>query len=86
MTRMEITLPESLKLFVEGQVSGGEYGTVSEYLGALIREAQRRADRQELEAMLLEGLQSPTSKMTAVEWSELRERVLSRSPELQGHE
>jgi antitoxin ParD1/3/4 len=86
MTSMEITLPDPLKRFVEEQVSKGEYATVSEYLGALIREAQRRADHHELEAMLLAGLQSPTSEMTAAEWSALRARVLSRSPELQGQE
>jgi antitoxin ParD1/3/4 len=86
MTSMEITLPEPLKLFVEEQVSKGEYATVSEYLGALIREAQRRADQHGLEAKLLAGLQSPTSEMTAAEWSALRARVLSRSPELQGQE
>jgi antitoxin ParD1/3/4 len=40
MTSMEISLPEPLKLFVEEQVSKGGYGTASEYLGALIRDAQ----------------------------------------------
>jgi antitoxin ParD1/3/4 len=86
MTSMNISLPEPLKLFVEEQVSKGGYGTASEYLGDLIREAQRRADRQELEEMLLAGLQSPTSEMTADEWSALRDRIVSRSPELQGQE
>jgi antitoxin ParD1/3/4 len=86
MTSMEISLPEPLKLFVEEQVSKGGYGTASEYLGALIRDAQRRADQHALEAILLAGLESPTSEMTADEWSALRDRVLSRSPELQGQE
>ena len=43
MTSMNISLPEPLKLFVEEQVSKGGYGTASEYLGDLIREAQRRS-------------------------------------------
>ncbi len=84
MTSMNISLPEPLKLFVEEQVSKGGYGTASEYLGELIREAQRRADQHELEDMLLAGLQSPASEMTADEWSALRDRIVSRSPELQG--
>ena len=84
MTSMNLSLPEPLKLFVEEQVSKGGYSTASEYLTELIREAQRRADQPELEAMLLAGLQSPTSEMTADEWSVLRDRILSRSPELQG--
>jgi antitoxin ParD1/3/4 len=86
MTSMIISLPEPLKLFVDEQVSKGGNSAASEYLGALIREAQRRADQHELEAMLLAGLQSPTSKMTADEWSALRDRVVARSPELQGQE
>jgi antitoxin ParD1/3/4 len=86
MTSMNISLPEPLKLFVEEQVSKGGYSTASEYLRDLIREAQRCADRQELEGRLLAGLQSPTSEMTAAEWSALRDRILSRSPELRGQE
>jgi antitoxin ParD1/3/4 len=79
---MNISLPEPLKLFVEDQVNKGGYSTASEYLRELIREAQRRKEHQELEAKLLAGLQNPTSEMTAGEWTMLRERILSRSPEL----
>ena len=82
MTSMNISLPEPLKLFVEEQVNKGGYSTASEYLRELIREAQHRKEHQELEAKLLAGLQSPTSEMTADEWTMLRERILSRSPEL----
>jgi len=84
MTSMNISLPEPMKLFVEEQVSKGGYSTVSEYLRELIREAQRRTDRQDLEAKLLAGLQSPTSEMTSDDWTALRERILTRSPELRG--
>jgi antitoxin ParD1/3/4 len=69
MTSMNISLPEPLRLFVDEQVSEGRYSTASEYLGALIREAQRLADQHELEAMLQADMQSPTSEMTAGEWS-----------------
>jgi antitoxin ParD1/3/4 len=81
MTSMNLSLPEPLKLFVEEQVSKGGYSTASEYLAELTREAQRRADQPELEAMLLAGLQIPTSEMTSEEWSVLRNRILSRSPD-----
>ena len=84
MTSMNISLPESLKLFVETQVSQGGYSTASEYLRDLIREAQRRESRRELEAKLAAGLQSPTSEMTADEWAALRERIFERNPELRG--
>jgi antitoxin ParD1/3/4 len=84
MTSMNISLPEPLKLFVEEQVNKGGYSTASEYLRELIREAQRRQERQELESKLLAGMQSPTSEMTADDWAALRERILTRSPELRG--
>ena len=84
MTSMNISLPEPMKLFVEEQVNKGGYSTASEYLRELIREAQRRTERQESEAKLLAGLQSPTSEMTADDWTALRERILSQSPELRG--
>ena len=84
MTSMNISLREPLKVFVEEQVSKGGYSTASEYLRELIREAQRRSDRQELEGKLLAGLRTPTSEMTADEWAALRERIVTRSPELRG--
>jgi antitoxin ParD1/3/4 len=82
MTSMNISLPEPLKVFVEEQVSKGGYSTASEYLRELIREAQRRKDREELESKLLAGVQSPTSEMTDEHWAALREAILVRSPEL----
>ena len=84
MTNMNISLPETLKHFVDEQVTKGGFSTVSDYLLELIREAQRRTDREELEAKLLAGLQSPTHQMSADDWTALRERVLARSPELRG--
>jgi antitoxin ParD1/3/4 len=86
MTSMNISLPEPLKLFVEEQVSKGGYSTASEYLRELIREAQRRSDRQELETKLLAGLNSPTSEMSPDEWTALRQRILRQSPELRDGE
>jgi antitoxin ParD1/3/4 len=82
MTSMNISLPEALKEFVEEQVSSGGYSTVSDYLRELIRDAQRRKERKELEAKLLAGLNSPSSEMTGDEWTRIREQVLTRSPEL----
>lgn len=84
MTSMNVSLLEPLKLFVEEQVRGGGYSTASEYLRELIREAQRRKERQELESRLLAGLQAPTSEMTSDDWAALRGRILDRSPERRG--
>ena len=53
---MNISLPEALKGFVDGQVSGGAYGSSSEYVRDLIRKEQ---DRLKLRALVLDGLESP---------------------------
>ena len=55
MTTMNLSLPEPLQEFVEEQARIGGYGTASEYVQSLIREAQLRAARQELDAKLLDG-------------------------------
>ena len=55
MPTMNISLPESLRAFVEEQVSQRRYGTTSEYVRDLIRRDQ---DRQHLRDLLLAGANS----------------------------
>jgi antitoxin ParD1/3/4 len=68
MTTMNISLPDEMKRFVEAQMAQEGYASASEYLRALIRDAQKRHAKQELEAKLLEGLHGPTVKMTRKDW------------------
>jgi antitoxin ParD1/3/4 len=61
MTTVNISLPESMKTFVEEQAAKEGYASVSEYLRAVIRDLQqRKARKAELEAKLLEGVRPPT--------------------------
>jgi antitoxin ParD1/3/4 len=85
MTTMNISLPDEMKAFIEAQMAQEGYASASEYLRTLIREAQKRLAKQELEAKLLEGLQSPASEMTDADWTALRQRIYERSSELRGH-
>ena len=76
MTTMNISLPESLKHFVDEQVSGRGYGTSSEYVRELIRRDQ---DRKRLRELLLDGAASPEAPMDGQVYFEgLRERVRAR--------
>ena len=52
---MNVSLPESLKDFVDEQVTRRGYGTSSEYVRELIR---RDSDRLQLRGLLLEGAAS----------------------------
>lgn len=73
MGTMNISLPDTLKSFVDEQVSQGSYGTSSEYVRELIRKDQ---DRLRLRGLLLAGAaseaQAPTEPAT---FERLRERV-----------
>jgi antitoxin ParD1/3/4 len=73
MSTMNISLPETLKSFVDEQVAGRGYGTSSEYVRALIRKDQ---DRQHLRRLLLGGAESaPGGPADAAYFEALRTRV-----------
>ncbi|MFO8236912.1 MAG: type II toxin-antitoxin system ParD family antitoxin [Prochlorococcaceae cyanobacterium] len=55
MATMNVSLPDSLKTYVDEQVDRGTYGTASEYIRDLIRKDQERAT---LRALLIEGISS----------------------------
>ena len=57
MSTMDLTLPDSLRAFVESQAARKGYGSTNDYLEALIREDQRKAEEHEIEVKLLEALQ-----------------------------
>ena len=56
MTTVTISLPDSLKAFVDQQLATKGYGNVSEYFRSLLREAQAQEAEARLETLLLEGL------------------------------
>ena len=70
---MNISLPDSLKSFVDDQVSQRGYGTCSEYVRELIRKDQ---DRLTLRGLLLAGAESaPTAPADVAYFDALRRRV-----------
>lgn len=76
MSTMNISLPESLKEFVDTQVGSRGFGTSSEYVRELIRKDQ---DRQQLRGLLLAGAQSaPTAPVDASYFDALRKRINSK--------
>ena len=73
MSTMNISLPNSLKSFVDQQVSERGYGTSSEYVRELIRKDQ---DRQRLRGVLLAGAATaPASPADAAYFAGRRDRV-----------
>ena len=73
MTTMNISLPDTMKAYVDQRVSQDGYGTSSEYVRELIR---RDKDRSQLRAMMLAGLESPvTGQADADYFKSLRKQV-----------
>jgi len=63
MPTMNISLPDSLREFVEHRVTAGQFGSSSEYMRALIRQDQVRTQKIEaMQARVDEGLASGTSE------------------------
>lgn len=78
MSTMNISLPDSLKEFVDEQVNQRGYGTSSEYVRELIRRDQ---DRLHLRGLLLAGATSaPTKPVDGSYFEGLRRRVRSSKP------
>jgi antitoxin ParD1/3/4 len=75
MTTMNISLPDAMKAFVDGQVTQGGYGTSSEYVRELIRKEQARLQFRQL---LLDGLNSaPLAPADAKYWKR-KHKLLSK--------
>jgi antitoxin ParD1/3/4 len=85
MTTLTISLPDSLKEFIEREVQTKGYGNVSEYVRGLLRDAQAKEVDVRLEALLIEGLTKGKDIPLSPEfWSELKQdaaKILARRKE-----
>ena len=80
METLNVSLPGSLKKYVQERVSTGGYGNTSEYVRDLIRGEQKQRAKAELEALIMEGINSgPSSEVNEEFWEGLRARVTQRS-------
>jgi len=70
---MNISLPPTLKDWVDEQVSRRGFGTASEFVRQMLREEQQRELRQRIDAALVEGIESgPSTPMTTQDWDDIR--------------
>jgi len=73
LTTLTISLPESLKEFIDVEVHTKGYGNVSEYVRGLLRAEQAKDADSRLEQLLLEGLASGEDiALTPDFWRELK--------------
>ncbi len=81
MQSMNISLPEPLKEFVDGQIAQGRYSSVSEYVRELIRADEKRKAEEQLEALLLEGLRGEETVFTSQDWQAIRQEAFDAGEE-----
>ena len=76
MATMNVSLPDSLKHFVQERANSSDYSNPSDYIRALIRADKQRAVEEKLEAALLEGLSSgPSVSIDNKFWERLNQRA-----------
>ena len=76
---MNISVPDDMKAFVEAEMAQEGYASASEYLRTLIRDAQKRRAKRELEAKLREALESgPATPMTREDWDSIEQEAMDR--------
>lgn len=74
MTTLNISLPETMRTFVNKQIKREGYSTVSEYIRQLIRNAQKESSEKQLESFLMEGLESgEATEMTKQDWKNVHQ-------------
>jgi antitoxin ParD1/3/4 len=78
MQSMNISLPDPLKQFVDGQIAAGRYSSVSEYVRELIRRDEKQKTLEQLEALLLEGLSTEETELTREDWTAIRKEARAR--------
>lgn len=72
---MNISLPESLKAFVDQRVAERGYGSHSEYVRDLVRRDELEAAKEQMRALITAGLHSEPGK----DWNTLRDELLQRA-------
>jgi antitoxin ParD1/3/4 len=74
---MTISIPDSIKELVDQEAASGAFPTADDYIRSLIEADQRREAQDHVEALIMEGLDSPSSEMTAQDWEDIRREGLA---------
>ncbi|TQE98396.1 MAG: type II toxin-antitoxin system ParD family antitoxin [Spiribacter salinus] len=78
MARMNVSLPEAMKRWVEQQVQSGRYSNKSEYVRELIqRDQERREKISRMQALVDEGLASGPGERSMAELRETGRQKIS---------
>ena len=72
-------MPNEMRRFVDERTAGEGFSTPTEYVRSLIREDQKRAAQEQVDALLLEGLNSgKAAPLTKDDWAAIRRTAKQR--------
>ena len=77
MATLNISLPDSMRKWIDGQIEAGEYADASDYVRDLIRHDQRERDR--LRLALIEGEKSGLSDRSVTDIALQTKRTVRRA-------
>jgi len=80
MSTLNISLPESMRAFIDEQVSTGGYSTASEYIRELVRAEQKRTTNEWLDRFLMGRFEK--TEYTEAQWDKMRRAAQERIEEL----
>ena len=78
MHSLNISLPEPVEEFVDGQIAAGRYGSAGEYMCKLIRADEKYKAEERVETLPLEGLQGAETELTPAGWGEIRQEAIAQ--------
>jgi antitoxin ParD1/3/4 len=78
-TTINVSLPSPMRAYLEKRVKLDGFGSISDFIRALVREDQKRQAQEELERRLLAALDtSEATPMTAQDWEEIKTAVKTK--------
>jgi antitoxin ParD1/3/4 len=78
MSTIQLDLPEPIRQFVDEQVAKEGFGGPGDYIQSILRDLQKRKAQEDVEAALLQGLDSPARELRSEEWADMRREALQR--------
>jgi antitoxin ParD1/3/4 len=78
-TSINVSLPASMKSWVDAVVSHEGYGTTSEFIRELLRQEQKRRARSEVEDAVLLAMKDPAAPLDQAQWRHIRREVAART-------
>jgi antitoxin ParD1/3/4 len=76
MPQLQIVLSDDNQAFVSEQVAAGQFAGPSDYIATLLETARKKAIRERVDALLIEGLDSGTPiEVTPEYWRKKKEEL-----------